>query len=547
MIRSSLLSGAAIGLLLGLSALSAGAQSASSTTASTGNGAGTFVSAKDGVAAAEAVLDGKTIEKASPDQLNKIRHILDQIVTSFPASDAAAHILLEDKVGTIDVGALDHLLSQIVITKASSGSSTAAAPPSPKTIAATPTTPQMQETAPSGSTAAKGGSEADSLSGATNQAGLAPSSGSGQDQGLVPATQMPTSVSPAQVTAPSASGASVGQSQTVTQCDRLAADPGNPDNPPGVHGVPDALINVSKAVAACQQALTNDPSNQRLQFNLAHALAQSKNSADLQQAWSIANRLASSGYPAAEAGLGAVYVGGLPALGITANLPKAHILLVRAAGKGVPYADGWLGQTYAAGMGVKKSMARAVAFFKKGAKAGDSASQYFLGLSYANGAGVGASAAEATYWFKRASENGSDAADNMLGLLHLTGQHGFSKDYTQAFKYLSMASDKGNLQAKDNLAYLYSYGYGTGRDPQMAAQLYYKVLSEGANPRRIEGKLSTQSLAREILKMPASMIPTGTVSALQRELAQNGYYHGAIDGGLGPETRAAMGALCLCK
>lgn len=63
--------------------------------------------------AVEAIFGQKSVEQEDRSALEKARAILDEIVKEFPGSDAAAHILLEDKVGTIDVEKLDRRLVTI--------------------------------------------------------------------------------------------------------------------------------------------------------------------------------------------------------------------------------------------------------------------------------------------------------------------------------------------------------------------------------------------------------------------------------------------------
>lgn len=59
------------------------------------------------LASAEAILGTRSLAELNLADLRKIKAILDRIVKDDPGSDMAAHILLEDKVGTIDVATLD--------------------------------------------------------------------------------------------------------------------------------------------------------------------------------------------------------------------------------------------------------------------------------------------------------------------------------------------------------------------------------------------------------------------------------------------------------
>lgn len=57
---------------------------------------------------------------------------------------------------------------------------------------------------------------------------------------------------------------------TVTDCDRLAAHPEDPDK--AAPGVPQAKVDLPRAIAACQAAVKADPTNPRLNYQLARTL-----------------------------------------------------------------------------------------------------------------------------------------------------------------------------------------------------------------------------------------------------------------------------------
>jgi hypothetical protein len=56
----------------------------------------------------------------------------------------------------------------------------------------------------------------------------------------------------------------------VTDCDRLAAHPNDPDRVTA--GVPERLVDTAAAVTACKIAVAADPSNGRLNYQLARSL-----------------------------------------------------------------------------------------------------------------------------------------------------------------------------------------------------------------------------------------------------------------------------------
>lgn len=56
----------------------------------------------------------------------------------------------------------------------------------------------------------------------------------------------------------------------VTDCDRLAAHPNDPDRVTA--GVPERMVDTAAAIAACKLAVTADPANGRLNYQLARSL-----------------------------------------------------------------------------------------------------------------------------------------------------------------------------------------------------------------------------------------------------------------------------------
>lgn len=56
----------------------------------------------------------------------------------------------------------------------------------------------------------------------------------------------------------------------VTECDRLAAHPSDPDRITA--GVPESKVDTAAAIPACQAAVAADPANGRLNYQLARAL-----------------------------------------------------------------------------------------------------------------------------------------------------------------------------------------------------------------------------------------------------------------------------------
>ncbi|HCU58823.1 MAG TPA: hypothetical protein DIC64_02455 [Alphaproteobacteria bacterium] len=81
----------------------------------------------------------------------------------------------------------------------------------------------------------------------------------------------------------------------------------------------------------------------------------------------------------------------------------------------------------------------------------------------------------------RLAENGD--ADNALtlGYMYLYGQNGVKSDYQKAFHFYSLAAQKDNIIALNNLGSLYFNGIGTDTDYEKAASLFARAAELGSD------------------------------------------------------------------
>jgi hypothetical protein len=120
-------------------------------------------------------------------------------------------------------------------------------------------------------------------------------------------------------------------SQTVTECDRLAAHPDDPDKV--APGVAQAAVELARAIPACQQAVAADPRNPRLNYQLARTLGYAGRHAE-----AAPNRAAAvtAGYPQALFVVGYIMVtgwsGNAPDVCTGAELVRRSALAGRKAG-----------------------------------------------------------------------------------------------------------------------------------------------------------------------------------------------------------------------
>src|SRR6266403_2239785 len=151
------------------------------------------------------------------------------------------------------------------------------------------------------------------------------------------------------------------QSADLVLCDRVAADPSDPDKPADVKGTPDvAPSDVATAIKYCRIAAS---SSRRALYQLGRAYAasgQTGDARDEEQARKLFERAAQAGNPRGVTNLAALGGGGT-----SSDLAQARELLAKAAETNAE-AQYQLGLMLAEGTGGAKDDAGARALFEKG-------------------------------------------------------------------------------------------------------------------------------------------------------------------------------------
>ncbi len=174
----------------------------------------------------------------------------------------------------------------------------------------------------------------------------------------------------------------------------------------------------------------------------------------------------------------------------------------------------------------QKKYDEGIRYFRLAAEAGDPTGQTSLGIAHYYGWGVSRDIAEARRWLTKATDQDYAGGFVGLGLIFEEGRAG-PADYSKAAEQFRKGADLGDPVAASLLARSYEHGRGVPTDPQRAGDLYVTALQGG-----IEWMYQTKR------------VWTGpTARAVQQRLSQLGYYDGAIDGAIGPGTKAAMKAL----
>src|SRR5712671_5334425 len=228
------------------------------------------------------------------------------------------------------------------------------------------------------------------------------------------------------------------QSADLVLCDRLAADPADPDKPADVKGVPDvAPPDVATAIKYCRIAAG---SSRRALYQLGRAYAANRQLPEAIGAW---RKAADKGSTSAMVELGVLYGTGS---GVARDEAQARKLFERAAQAGNPR-----GVTNLAALsgGAASDPARARQLLSKGAESNAEA-QYQLGMMLAEGNGGARDDTAARALFEKAAAQNHPGALERMGAFATEGRGG-PKDSSAAKAYYERAAALGDEDAKKAL------------------------------------------------------------------------------------------------
>ena len=299
-----------------------------------------------------------------------------------------------------------------------------------------------------------------------------------------------------------------GQNVPITDCDRLAAAPVDPQRK--TSGATADKVDPDTAIPACETAVRQYPNVARLTFQLGRAYFASK---AFQEAIDQYRKAAERGYRPAQNNLGAMYQSGLgvakddaqavawfreaaeqgyaPAQtslgamyrdgrGVTQDDSQAVSWYRKAAERGYAPAQNNLGVMYQSGLGVANDDTQAVAWYRRAADQKIAEAQNNLGNMYANGRGVRQGDSQALDWYRKAADQGYTPAQTVLGMMYET-----RSDYHQAVIWFCKAADQGYAPAQTSLADLYDQGQGVTFDLREAMMLYRKAAEQGYAPAQL--------------------------------------------------------------
>jgi uncharacterized protein len=228
------------------------------------------------------------------------------------------------------------------------------------------------------------------------------------------------------------------QSADLVLCDRLAADPADPDKPADVKGTRDiAEPDIATAIKFCRIAST---SSRRALYQLGRAYAANQ---QLPEAIRTYRQAADRGSTSAMVELGVLLATGS---GVAKDEAQARKLFERAAEAGNPR-----GVTNLAALsnssGATSDPVKARALLARAAQTNSAEAQYQLGLMTADGIGGPKDDVAARGLFERAAAQGHPRALERMGAFAQAGRGG-PQDASAAKAYYEKAAALGNEEAK---------------------------------------------------------------------------------------------------
>jgi uncharacterized protein len=226
------------------------------------------------------------------------------------------------------------------------------------------------------------------------------------------------------------------QSAELVLCDRIAADPADPDKPADVKGTAEiAQSDITTAIKFCKVA---SASSRRALYELGRAYAANRQMTEAVSAW---RKAADKGSTSAMVELGVMLGTGN---GVAKDPAEARKLFERAAEAG--NARGVTNLAALSG-GAASDPIKARALLSKAAETNSAEAQYQLGLMTAEGLGGPKDDVAARALFEKAAVQGHPAAMERMGAFSQSGRGG-PQDSSAAKSYYEKAAALGNEDAK---------------------------------------------------------------------------------------------------
>ena len=228
------------------------------------------------------------------------------------------------------------------------------------------------------------------------------------------------------------------QSADLVLCDRVAADPADPDKPADVRGVAEiAPSDIATAIKFCRPVSAR---SRRAMYQLGRAYAANQ---QLPEAVAAYRKAADQGNTSAMVELGVMLATGS---GMPRDESQARAFFERAAEGGNPRGVANL-MALAGSVGAPSDPIRARALLSTAAETNSAEAQYQLGLMMAGGVGGPRDDVGARAMFERAAAQNHAGALERLGAFAQSGRGG-PQDSGAAKAYYERAAALGNDDAK---------------------------------------------------------------------------------------------------
>jgi uncharacterized protein len=228
------------------------------------------------------------------------------------------------------------------------------------------------------------------------------------------------------------------QSADLVLCDRIAADPSDPDKPADIKGTAEiAQSDIQTAIKFCKVA---SASSRRALYELGRTYAANRQMPEAISAW---RKAVDKGSTAAMVELGVALGTGS---GVAKDEAEARRLFERAAQAGNPRGVTNLAAISASG-GAPSDPVKARALLAKAAETNSAEAQYQLGLMTAEGVGGPKDDVAARALFEKAAAQNHPGAMERMGAFAQSGRGG-PQDSSAAKAYYEKAAALGNEDAK---------------------------------------------------------------------------------------------------
>jgi TPR repeat protein len=232
--------------------------------------------------------------------------------------------------------------------------------------------------------------------------------------------------------------AAYAQSADLVLCDRVAADPADPDKPPDVRGVAEvAPSDIPTAIKFCKAASAGA---RRALYQLGRAYAANQ---QMPEAVASYRKAIDKGNTSAMVELGVMLATGA---GMPKDEAQARKLFERAAEAGNPRGASNL-MALSGSVGASPDSVKSRALLARAAETNSAEAQYQLGLMMAGGVGGPKDDVAARAMFERAAAQGHAGAMERMGAFAESGRGG-PQDTGAAKSYYERAAALGNEDAK---------------------------------------------------------------------------------------------------